>query len=139
MKIVVNRCYGGFGLSEAATDLYIKKAGLNLYKWHGEHSRLLGATYTTVPREEYDAAYQRAISTPPPKGEGPFREVNSLSWSIREKDRADPILVEVVEELGKAANTRFSDLEIVEIPDGTDWQIEEYDGKEWVAEKHRTW
>ena len=32
-----------------------------------------------------------------------------------------------------------SRLKVVEIPDGIEWQIEEYDGKEWVAETHRTW
>jgi len=30
-------------------------------------------------------------------------------------------------------------LRIIEIPDGVEWQIEEYDGDEWIAEKHRTW
>jgi len=30
MKIVINTCYGGFGLSEKATMLYGKKAGLNI-------------------------------------------------------------------------------------------------------------
>jgi hypothetical protein len=28
---------------------------------------------------------------------------------------------------------------VVEIPDGIEWSIQEYDGLEWVAEKHRTW
>ena len=32
-----------------------------------------------------------------------------------------------------------STLKIIEIPDDVDWIIEEYDGNEWVAEKHRTW
>ena len=52
--------------------------------------------------------------------------------------RADPRLVECVEKLGEAAG-RDCKLKIVEIPDGVDWTIEEYDGSEWVAEKHRTW
>ena len=30
-------------------------------------------------------------------------------------------------------------LGIVEIPDGVEWEIEEYDGDEWVSEKHRKW
>jgi hypothetical protein len=28
---------------------------------------------------------------------------------------------------------------VVEIPDGTDYEISEYDGNEHIAEKHRTW
>jgi len=53
--------------------------------------------------------------------------------------RNDIDLVEIVESLGSRANTRVSSLKIVEIPNDVDWQIEEYDGMEWVAEKHRTW
>lgn len=53
--------------------------------------------------------------------------------------RNDPKLVEVVERLGEDANGNFADLSIVEIPDDVDWVVEEYDGNEWVAEKHRTW
>jgi len=33
----------------------------------------------------------------------------------------------------------YSDLKVVEIPDGVNWYIEEYDGLEHVAERHRTW
>ena len=53
--------------------------------------------------------------------------------------RNDPILVEIVEQLGEAANGDFAELKVVKIPDDVQWQIEEYDGVEWIAEKHRTW
>jgi len=45
----------------------------------------------------------------------------------------------VVEELGAAAADGYSELRIADVPDDVKWFIEEYDGKEWVAEKHRTW
>jgi hypothetical protein len=57
----------------------------------------------------------------------------------REIARDDPDLVAVVRELGDAAGGKCAKLEIVEIPDGVKWQIEEYDGSEHVAEAHRTW
>jgi hypothetical protein len=44
-----------------------------------------------------------------------------------------------VRELGADADTRFAKLKIVEVPYGVEWTIEEYDGVEWVAEKHRKW
>jgi len=56
-----------------------------------------------------------------------------------EVDRDDPALVQVVEELGKDANGECAALKIVEIPEDVDWFVQEYDGAEWVAEKHRTW
>jgi len=54
-------------------------------------------------------------------------------------DRSDPHLVQAVEELGVRANGVHADLAIVEIPDGVQWEIAEYDGMEHVAEKHRRW
>lgn len=53
--------------------------------------------------------------------------------------RDDPILVQVVEQLGTKANGTYAKLKIVDIPDDVEWHIAEYDGKEWVAEDHRTW
>jgi hypothetical protein len=93
MKIVINGCYGGFGLSQKAIDLYMEKAGMEKGK----------------NVSEYDIA------------------------------RDDPILVEVVETLGKEASGSYADLHIVEIPDDVNWVIKEYDGFEHVAEVHRTW
>ena len=92
MKIVINTCYGGFGLSDKAQDLFKRIKGLDDPNW-------------------YD------------------REVN----------RADPVLISVVEDLGEAANSSYSILKIVEVPDEVDWVLQEYDGKEWIAETHRTW
>jgi hypothetical protein len=57
-------------------------------------------------------------------------------WEIA---RDDPHLVQTVLRLGGAANTRYSELKVVEIPDGVEWTICEYDGCEWIAEAHRTW
>lgn len=60
-------------------------------------------------------------------------------WN-RSIDRDDPYLVKVIETLGAdRASGDFAELKIVEIPADVDWEICEYDGREWVAEKHRTW
>ena len=90
MKIIINTCYGGFGLSKEALALFNERSGtVNTYD-------------TGIPRN-------------------------------------NPILVEIVEQLGEAADGGHAELKVVEIPDDVKWQIEEYDGNEWVAEKHRKW
>jgi hypothetical protein len=89
-KIVVNRCYGGFGLSDEA---------IQAIKW-------------SKGVEELEV------------------------WDLKRDDAA---LVAVVESLGEKANGRYSKLEVVSIPADVEWEIEEYDGSEWVSEKHRTW
>jgi hypothetical protein len=53
--------------------------------------------------------------------------------------RNDPILVEIVEQLGEAAYGDFAKLKVVDIPDDVQWTVGEYNGAEWIAEKHRTW
>lgn len=93
MKIVINTCYGGFGLSTQAFELYLAKKGVASIK---SDERL------DIPRDDAD-------------------------------------LVNIVCELGKRANNNYSDLKIVEIPDDVEWQIQDYDGIEWVSEKHRIW
>ena len=91
-KIVINRCYGGFGISSEAENLYKHRKGIDNDNW-----------------------YQGDI------------------------DRTDPILISIIEELGSSADGTYSELMIVDIPDDVEWQIDEYDGIEWVAEKHRVW
>ena len=61
-------------------------------------------------------------------------------WTDDVQSRADPRLVAVVEKLGSdRASGPHARLKVVEIPDGIQVTIEEYDGLESVAERHRTW
>lgn len=112
MKIVINSCYGGFSLSEEAIELYLTKKGLEFSKEKSEFFSLVGYNYVVKDQEH---------------------------WYDRDIERNDSVLVEVVEVLGEKANGRCADLKVVEIPDGVEWQVEEYDGNEWVAEVHRVW
>ena len=50
-------------------------------------------------------------------------------WDL---DRTDPILVQIIEELGERASGRFAELYIRELPEGTRYRIDEYDGLESV-------
>lgn len=102
--VVINQCYGGFGLSDEAEDLYAKKSGFQLFRYR-------------QTKHGHDDGY----------------------WWSRKLDRDDPVLVEVVRELGDRANGPFASLSVVSIPDGVSWEIDEYDGFEHVAETHRTW
>lgn len=122
-KIVINRCYGGFGLSDEATELYMTKTGrVPFYK----DTSFSCTTYATTPFVK---------TTPFCTG----RATTGTYFFQHELDRDDPILIEVVEELGEKANDRYSELDIVEIPEGVDWEIRDYDGKESVRERSRSW
>lgn len=57
-----------------------------------------------------------------------------------EKYRSNPRLIKAIKEVGcEKASGNVADLEIKEIPDGTDFTIEDYDGMESIHEKHRIW
>lgn len=112
--IVVNACHGGFGLSYEAQIEYLDR---------------LGVPYTLEDRDSRDSTTRY----------GPLILVNGTPWTELDIARDDPVLVEIVKEFGEDANTRFSNLKVVRIPAGVEWTIEEYDGCEWVAEKHRIW
>ncbi len=46
--------------------------------------------------------------------------------------RHDPVLIQVIEELGQEANGTYAYLQIKELPAGTKYRIDEYDGAETV-------
>jgi len=54
-------------------------------------------------------------------------------------ERTDKDLIAVVDMLGEEVNGYSSELKVVEIPDGIDWYISEYDGMETIEENHRSW
>lgn len=129
-KVVINKCFGGFGLSDEANVALAARRGITLYPLD-EH---FGCThYATVPKEEYERLERES------RVQRDYSLVNGLFWNAREFGRDDPDLVAVVEEFGDKANSRFSELKVVEVPDGVEWELNEYDGIEWIAEKHRTW
>jgi len=66
-------------------------------------------------------------------------DINDDSFWYYDIPRDCPHLVAMVEEYGDEIDGDYADLKIVEIPDDVNWYIEEYDGREWVAERHRTW
>ena len=57
---------------------------------------------------------------------------NGDYWYDTDLSRSDPILVQVVEELGEEANGDYAKLAFREVEPGTKYRIDEYDGMESV-------
>ena len=112
-QVVINAGFGGFGLSDRAIERYAELSGENLISV--EH-----------PSASYTAWYKNSTE-----------EKNR--WYPLDIRRDDKHLVQVVKELGPEANDYFASLKVVEIPADVEWVIDEYDGKEWIAEVHRRW
>lgn len=150
MKIVVNRCYGGFSLSiEATRALY--RAGCTEIATPIEEYFGAGTKFDTngsATRQMTEALvkwdnYLRAGSKDMGRVElsilCTLSDDKKFALDTRPNNRADPRLVKIVEEMGEKANGGFAKLKVIEIPDDVDWEIDDYDGMETVEEKHRSW
>lgn len=118
MKVAINRCYGGFGLSDKAFSELLIRKGV-------DHER------TKSKYDDFGDNFYKA---------GHLNDDDYyLSVYDYTHDRSDKDLIDVIEEMGEEAWGGYAELAIVDIPDDVEYTIEEYDGIEWVAEKHRTW
>lgn len=139
MKIVINAQYGGFNLSMLAEQEYLKRKGKEAYFYASQQRHSVGGPYKRIsPRDTRSFVWHTYTIDL-----GEFIEHlpdDSDSYlNGREIPRDDLDLVAVVEQLGDAAGGSHATLAIVEIPDGVEWEVVEYDGYEHVAEKHRCW
>lgn len=140
-KVVINACFGGFGLSEAAYEKLIEY-GVPVRKYV-QQQRGPDGLYNRPPENEGEIIFDRDLDGPDDHSRT-MRRLSGRYWDTWLDGKRDhPLLVRVVEELGAGHRTgasgQYSHLRIVEVPDGVEWEISEYDGNERIAEVHRTW
>jgi len=141
-KIAINKCYGGFGLSAKATKLYLKKIGKKCffykqtkYSHNGGKDEYSKLTLEQAQKEHFVSVYTKDMGKTFSKWD------NKYSWYESFYDnRDDKLLIETIEELGeKESSSQLAEIKIVEIPNGIEWELDEYDGVESIHEKHRSW
>lgn len=134
MKVVYNNCFGGFGLSRLATLEYAKRKGITLTLYMRDYS---ADTYTKL-EESYATSVDSwsIVYSTEDEGDNPEK---LKGYYYPEYDRHDPDLVAVVEELGEKANGECANLAIEEIPDGAEYEIDDYDGNESVVPPRPSW
>lgn len=114
VKVAYNACFGGFSLSHDAHLRYAELAGLTLY-----------------PEPCMPGSDLMVYWTEPPNPDDPSDDDrNDLCG--RELSRTDPLLIQVIEEMGSNANGEFAKIEIEEVAKGDRYRIDEYDGRERV-------
>lgn len=140
MKIVINKCYGGFSLSHEGMMRYAEIKGIRLWPESGRVCPSLTPTYWTVAPENRFAGLAADFNTLTMDERVEYnKKYREQTIYDRDLNRSDPALVQTVEELGDVANGDCAKLAVIEIPDGVEWEIDEYDGYETVDEVHRSW
>ncbi len=138
MKVVINRCYGGFGVSLALLSRALKENKTSLLETWKYGDNNFTHNWDTFVKDNLTEKHGKYKTNH--WGHYLYDEKNKILYSYNDKtDRHDPNLVELVEAMGEKANGEHAALSVVEIPDDVKYIIEEYDGIEWVAEEHRTW
>ena len=131
MEVVINRCFGGFGLSDAAVEMCIE-LGMTLTEY-------IQSGPNKGSRKNPSADFTKSAPLLPSMDTSSFGKYHIADSG---KDfRCNPIVIKVVKKLKKKSWGRFAELEIVDIPfdDTSGWDIHEYDGSESIEESHRSW
>jgi hypothetical protein len=101
MKIAINKCWGGFSVSEEVFK------GLGK-EWDG---------YGYLDNEAFGIVH-----------------ANYDQW------RAEPTLIAAIEKVGvEKASGSLAKIRLVDIPDGIEFEINDYDGMESIHEVHSVW
>ncbi len=136
-KVILNKCYGGFDVSKEAYQLYAKKKGLDLFCYECDIKDYKNCIYKYTKENNLFSHYFT-------KDFGDNVQLSNEDYEkyslyLDASYREDPVLIEVVEELGKKADGNFSELKIVEIPDNLDYVIDDYDGIETLHQRVEEW
>jgi hypothetical protein len=133
-RVVYNACYGGFGLSKEACQRYWDIKGQQV--WIEQDTQFKSSNMFTVwlvsPAERIKHKSSKEFCAMSMDERIAYNQAYSeQTWYDRDVSRHDPVLVQVVEELGKKANGDHANLQI-EIVEGL-YHIDEYDGNETVV------
>lgn len=150
MKVVINTCYGGFGISLEALKELIKRNADCIesctpkHYYGGDNEKYRG-------KDQWESKWNEDFKRFTDIGDGMKADgltqyniykdglLYSLKSRYEKENRTDKDLIEIVEQWGEKSFGSYAKLSVVEIPDGVSWEIDEYDGVETIHETHRTW
>lgn len=128
MKVVINGCYGGFSLSNFAHKELLRRKGKECYFYEWEFNN----GYHRID-DDPDKHFSVIISTKDYGKHTNIIEEEHIAPYYRydENFRTDYDLVSMIEEFGsEKCSGRYAELEIIDVPAGTYFRIDEYDGLE---------
>jgi len=132
-KVVYNAKFGGFNLSREACERYWEIKDQQVWIEEDKEFKSLGMfTVWLTPPEERIKQPENWHSLPLEERIAFNKQYSEQTWYGCDVSRHDPILVQVVEELGDKANGMCAKLAIANV--SGPYRIDEYDGNETVVE-----
>lgn len=148
MKVVINKCFGGFGISTEAMKLLVIRGAKCMRSCTPKE--YYGGNSSTYRVDNWQERWVEDYKKYKDIGDGFMAHKwgyniykDELLWDLNDSGdpdiRMDKDLVIVVESLKDKVNGTCANLQIVEIPDGVKFGIADYDGMESIHEVHRSW
>lgn len=125
MKVVINKRYGGYGLSHEAIMMLAELKGIKLYPVKGEYG-----TLQYWKKEQTPLTHKEFMKLSELERTAYLEMKEEYKFEPMYVPRHDADLVKVVEVLGEAANGEFAGLVIVDADE--DYDIDSYDGMERI-------
>jgi hypothetical protein len=140
MKVAINKCYGGFQMSLEAQEYYLSLLGKKAYFYKQTKYKHNGGydEFIKVDKNHDNLFVHTLLIDLGDKFEN-IPNDHDIWFFESDLDRSDLNLISTIEFLGIKASGKCSELTIVEIPDGVEYEISDYDGMESIHESHRSW
>ena len=147
-KVIINKCFGGYGFEPFTIQKYAEAKGLPLFWYERDYEYDAGRLRekldrTTISKIETMEGLRMGIY-PMQKDMGDsfiFEWGNNegifFEMPEKEESRTDPVLIEIIEKYGDRNRHGCHAPTVVEVPDGVEWVVDEYDGLESLHEAHR--
>lgn len=149
-KVIINKCYGGYGFESFTIQKYADAKGIPLYWYTRDYKCDAGRLKEKWDRTTIDEIEEQEGLR---MGNWPLIEDMGNSFIFKwddevldrlvyhlppeEESRTDPVLIEIIEQYGDRNRYGCHCPTVVEVPDGVEWIVEEYDGFESIHEAHR--
>lgn len=149
-KVIINKCFGGYGFEPFTIQKYAEAKGAQLFWYTRDYTYDAGRLKEKWNRTTIDEIEKQGGLR---MGNWPLIEDMGDSFIFEwegemfdrlvyqlptnGESRTDPVLIDIIEKYGDKNRHGCHAPTVIEVPDGVEWVVDEYDGMESLHEAHR--